>query len=226
MHHSFKHLFLLAILTSMMLPGFAQHQTEAEKDAYTNVITQRAEKIVKTLDVTDPEQSTRVRGIIVNQYRNLSAIHDSRDARVDAVKRNEELTDEKEEKHIRNIENQTMARLEKLRRRYLKKLSGELTPGEVDKVKDGMTYGVLPVTYRAYLEMIPGLTEAQKTTVMKYLLEAREHAMDAGSSEKKHEWFGKYKGRINNYLSDAGYDLKKAGEGWEKRRRAEVKKDN
>jgi len=53
------------------------------------------------------------------------------------------------------------------------------------------------------------------------LLEAREHAMDAESSDKKHAWFGKYKGRINNYLSSEGYDLKKAGEDWTKRRNAE-----
>jgi hypothetical protein len=29
--------------------------------------------------------------------------------------------------------------------------------------------------------------------------------------------FGKYKGRINNYLSAAGYDMKKEGEEWQKR---------
>jgi hypothetical protein len=41
--------------------------------------------------------------------------------------------------------------------------------------------------------------------------------MDAGSSDEKHKWFGKYKGRINNYLSAAGYDMKKEGEEWQKR---------
>ena len=41
--------------------------------------------------------------------------------------------------------------------------------------------------------------------------------MDAESSNKKHEWFGKYKGRINNYLSAAGYNMKKEGEEWQKR---------
>ena len=34
--------------------------------------------------------------------------------------------------------------------------------------------------------------------------------MDAGTSEEKHAIFGKYKGRINNYLSKAGYDMKQA----------------
>jgi hypothetical protein len=68
--------------------------------------------------------------------------------------------------------------------------------------------------------MLPGLTEQQKAQILVWLTEAREHAMDAESSEKKHAWFGKYKGRINNYLSAAGYDMKKAGEDWQKRREA------
>ena len=41
--------------------------------------------------------------------------------------------------------------------------------------------------------------------------------MDAENSNKKHEWFGKYKGRINNYLAKRGYDLVKEREGWYKR---------
>ena len=68
--------------------------------------------------------------------------------------------------------------------------------------------------------MILDLTEEQQKQIYTWLLEAREYAMDAESSDKKHQWFGKYKGRINNYLSAAGYDLKKAGEDWEKRRKA------
>jgi hypothetical protein len=50
-----------------------------------------------------------------------------------------------------------------------------------------------------------------------WLVEARELAMDEGSSDAKHAVFGKYKGRINNYLSAAGYDMKKEGEEWQKR---------
>jgi hypothetical protein len=77
-------------------------------------------------------------------------------------------------------------------------------------VKDGMTYGVVAVTYQRYLELFPKLKDEQKREILANLIEAREHAMDAGSSEEKHAIFGKYKGRINNYLSAAGYDLKQA----------------
>ena len=80
-----------------------------------------------------------------------------------------------------------------------------------------MTYKILEVTYTAYLDELPQLTAPQKDKIKGWLVEAREIAIDAESSNKKHEVFGKYKGRINNYLSSQGYDMKKAGEEWQKR---------
>ena len=47
--------------------------------------------------------------------------------------------------------------------------------------------------------------------------------MDEGSSEKKHGVFGKYKGKINNYLSAAGYDMKKESKAWQERIKAQKK---
>jgi hypothetical protein len=71
-----------------------------------------------------------------------------------------------------------------------------------------MTYGVVQVTFNAYTKMYPDLTDAEKKQIMAWLIEAREISMDQGSSEEKHAVFGKYKGRINNYLSKQGYDAK------------------
>ena len=83
-----------------------------------------------------------------------------------------------------------------------------------------MTMGVYPVTYKAHLEMIPGLTEEEKTYIRAALMEAREYAMDCSDSKAKHAWFGKYKGRINNYLSKRGYNLTKEREAWNERIKA------
>lgn len=40
------------------------------------------------------------------------------------------------------------------------------------------------------------------------------------NSNKKHAAFGKYKGRINNYLAKRGYNLTKEREEWAKRVKA------
>jgi len=93
-------------------------------------------------------------------------------------------------------------------------LSLYLNEAQVEAVKDGITFGVVKVTYDATLDMIPSLKTEEKTQILAWLKEGREFALDAETSNKKHEAFGKYKGRINNYLSKIGYDLVKEREGW------------
>jgi hypothetical protein len=58
--------------------------------------------------------------------------------------------------------------------------------------------------------MLPNLTAEQKAQILAWLTEARELAMDGSTSDEKHGIFGKYKGRINNYLAKAGIDMKQA----------------
>lgn len=164
--------------------------------AYTQVITQRAQNIVDTLGIEDASVASQVRDLIADQYRSLSAIHDTHDAQIEAAKKLDNAS------AVKSVEDMTKHLLDQLHVRYLIKLSKLLTPDQIDKVKDGMTYNIVHVTYNAYLQLNPDLTEEQKATIMAYLIEARETAMDAGSSKEKHGWFGKYKGRINNYLSE------------------------
>jgi hypothetical protein len=179
------------------------------------VVTERSAKIVATLGIEDTLKFARVRDIIARQYRDLNAIHDERSGKVKALKaQGGSDADAK----IRAAEVEADAKLYARHNAYVAKLASELAPEQVDKVKDGMTYGVAPLTYRVHCEMIPTLTDEQKRYILAALLEAREYAMDAESSDKKHEWFGKYKGRINNYLSAQGYDLKKERAAWEKRK--------
>ena len=61
---------------------------------------------------------------------------------------------------------------------------------------------------------------------MSWLVEAREYEIDAESSDKKHWWFGKYKGRINNYLSAQGYDINAERKEWEQRRNSKQSATN
>ena len=61
------------------------------------------------------------------------------------------------------------------------------------------------------------LKENEKLQILNWLKEAREFAIDASDSKSKHAWFGKYKGRINNWLTARGYDLKSERDGWNQR---------
>jgi Spy/CpxP family protein refolding chaperone len=204
---------LLALGIACSVTAWAEESSKPESPesaevAYTRAITERADKIVATLGITNAAKATLVRDLIAQQYRNLRDIHAARDTQINAAK--EQAKDDKTatESGVKAARDEAKVKQDKLHADFLSKLSAELTPEQVDKVKDGLTYGVREVTYNAYLKQYPGLTEEHKKQITAWLVEAREIAMDGGSSNEKHAVFGKYKGRINNYLSKAGYDLK------------------
>jgi hypothetical protein len=182
-------------------------QHSFEDTAYLRTITERAGKIVSTLGLTDTAAWLRVRTIVAGQYRSLNAVYTNRDEKLKDLK---VLSEKSTSDSLKKIVQQDVdAKIAGLHTAYLTKLATELDSSQIVKVKDGMTYGVVGVTYRAYLERLPPLSDEQKAYILAALTEAREHAMDAESSEKKHAWFGKYKGRINNYLSAQGLSMKK-----------------
>jgi hypothetical protein len=221
-----KQLSVLFVAMFVLSTGFTQKSfsqnvaADADKElSYTKTINERAAKIVAPLGITDTLKANRVKKIIANQYRSLNDIHTYRNDKIKALK-SSGTAKEAVDAQVKSLEDEANVKLTVLHAKYLSALSKELTSAQVDQVKDGMVYNLVHVTYNAYLDEIPRLTDKQKEQILAWLIEAREHAIDAESSEKKHAWFGKYKGRINNYLSAAGYDLKKEGEEWEKRRNA------
>ena len=184
---------------------------------YIKVTNDRAAKIVEKLALGNKEKETAVTNVVAQQFRDLSKIQDGRDAEIKKVKDNNSLSKEQQNVAIDKLKADADKSIDKLHKAYLKKLGKHLNEAKITQVKDGMTYGVLPITVAGYNDMLPNLTEAQKKYIYDALVEAREHAMDGGSSKEKHAWFGKYKGRINNYLSKQGYDLNKESTDWHKR---------
>lgn len=212
---SFKNVILLvsALLLSMQITA---QQSSATDTAYQKVLAGRTAKIVNTLAITDAAQFQKLQQVLTDQYMQLNAIHDGSKAIIATIKV-KDISKEEIAEAIKKETEKKSASLKRLHEQFIAQLKGTLTPDQIEKVKDGMTYSILPVTWKAYMDMLQKLTPEQKDKMYNWLLEARELAMDEGSSDAKHAVFGKYKGRINNYLSAAGYDMKKEGEDWAKR---------
>jgi hypothetical protein len=191
-----------------------------EDEAYTLVIQGRADNIVDEMTFCDQALKVRVRDLIMDHYRFLSDEEDARNADVGMLREtfadNAELRDAKID--LRKAEQELKVRDHHFA--FVSALKMHINEEQIDQVKDGLTYNVCPNTYIAFQDMIPNLKPEEKDQVFIWLIEAREHAIDGGSSKDKHAWFGKYKGRINNYLSERGYDLKKLSEDWHERMRA------
>ena len=189
--------FLAILLFTSVMPMMGQTvvlDSVGRPADYVQSIIGRSQKIVDGLGV-DAVKGIEVRNILCNRYFWLNDLYEKYPK--DCAERNAELY-----KHHFEFE---------------ANLSNYLDADGVEMVKDGMTYGVVPKTYKAHLEMIPTLKEEEKLQILNWLKEAREFAIDAQDSKSKHGWFGKYKGRINNWLAGRGYDLVKEREGWYER---------
>jgi len=177
--------------------------SEGRDPQYVETILGRARKVTDEFSQTYTPMGQNLRNIVANRYFELNDIYAERDS----LKK----TDKK------LAEAMCDSKLYRSHFAFDASLAKYLDPSRIERVKNVMTYNVVKVTYDAQCDMIPTLKDEEKQQILLWLKEARELAIDAESSNKKHEVFGKYKGRINNYLSKRGYDLNKEREEWYKR---------
>ncbi len=192
----------------------------AVEPAYIQVLEGRTKKFLEPMEL---DRFDEIQAIVIWQYCNLSAIHDTCKVRKKSVRTLAVSAQEKDDR-ILYYENERDAHLYRQHHAYVARLLGAgLTYEQVDEIKNGMTYGVMPITYQGYQDMLRDLTDSQKQVIWQHLYQARELAMDQSESGDKHKVFGKYKGRINNYLSREGYDLNAESKAWHERMRQEGK---
>lgn len=214
-----KIILISLLLIGWISAGAVDLNKENRDPAYVESIVKRSQKIVDKLDIADTKAAENVCNIIANRYFELNDIYEARDAKVKQIKESG-LTGDAKDEALKAAENEKDAALYRSHFAFPGNLSQFINEKQIEAVKDGMTYGVVKVTYEATLDMIPSLKEEEKAQIYAWLVEAREFAMDAENSNKKHAAFGKYKGRINNYLSARGYNLTKEREEWAKRVKA------
>ena len=212
-------LISLLLVFGWLSAGSVDLNKDNRDPQYVESIVKRSQKIVDKLGLTDVKVAEDVRNVIANRYFELNDIYEVRDAKVKKIKESG-LSGAAKDDALKAVEYEKDAALYRSHFAYPANLSLFLDEKQIEVVKDGMTYGVVKVTYDATIDMIPSLKEEEKAQIYAWLIEAREFALDAENSDKKHAAFGKYKGRINNYLAKRGYDLTKEREEWYKRVKA------
>lgn len=218
MSRKINKLSLLFLMSVSFLANAQQH----EVTDYIDNINERALHIVSKLDVKDSEKKELV-GIIVKQYSDIEKLEAKRDSEVEKI--NESSIND-EQKKIKSEEPwlEYKVSIGKLHDSYLNKLSAKLTEKQIIQVKDAMTYQVMPITYSNFIDMFQNLNESQKKMIYDHLVEARENAMNVGTSKWQFQWFAKYRGKINNILASQGIELHNTSKAWEAKQLA--KKNN
>ena len=191
--------------------------SEGRDASYVASITSRSEKNISSLDLAEPAR-TNVRNLVINRYFELNDIYAERDTLINQAKRN--LTGDEKNRAIDAARAACDSKLYRSHFAFPANLGIYLNHEQIIAIFDAMTYNKVQVTYDAYCDMIPSLTDEEKAQMYAWLCEARDLAIDAESSNKKHEVFNKYKGRINNYLSARGYNITEERKAWEERVKA------
>jgi hypothetical protein len=192
-------------------------QAKKKKDATTQPATQpvedsdqieksagdRADSVVKNLNIDDEAKAARVHDILTNQLVAVRQWHQDNDAKIKQLGKDggDEVT-------------ALQAKLQASHADFIAKLSAELTPEQMEIVKEKLTGGQMMATYRNYPEIVPNLTDEEKAKVLDLLKQAREEAMDAGSKNERIAIFKKWKGKINNYLDADGHNVAQAYKDW------------
>lgn len=218
-----RHFFLFFVACSLVLPTLGQQPSttsDVTLPARTATSELRAAELIRQLNIQDDRSRSQMQVLLT---RHLDLLNDIFEHRRAAINKAEASTAESRELAAARAERAWAAANGEINKRYadfLGKLSLYLRPDQNEKLKDLMTEGGLQREYQRFQLLLPDLKEMHKAQIMAYLREARENAMNAETAKVRQDWFIKFRGRANNYLAGAGYDLRKATEALEARQAA------
>jgi hypothetical protein len=93
---------------------------------------------------------------------------------------------------------------------FIAGLQAVLTPEQIESVKDKLTANKLPITLKAYKQILPGLKPEDEAKIIDWLKKAREQSLDVKNVDEMTPIFKKYKTEIEHYLNANGYDWAKS----------------
>lgn len=143
----------ILLLSLLFLTGWAFTAQAIDLDKenrdpeYVESIVKRSQKIVDKLGINDAKVAEDVRNVIANRYFTLNDIYEVRDAKIKEIKESG-LTGDAKNNALKAAEDAKDAALYRIHFAFPAELSLFLNEEQIEGVKDGMTYGVLEITYK------------------------------------------------------------------------------
>jgi hypothetical protein len=144
-------------------------------------LEKRVAGLVAALELTDPAKQERVRAVLATDLRAVRDAHNAGLQLDPAVHQN-----------------------------FIAGLQADLTPEQVELVKNKLTINKLPITHKVYQQILPTLTPEDDRFILDNLTRAREACLDVKNVDEMTPIFKQHKVEIQNYLNSHGYDWDKA----------------
>lgn len=149
--------------------------------ASDTALNKRVDGLVDSLDLKDAAKQERIRGVLTADLRAVRDAHNAGLQLDSAVHKN-----------------------------FIAGLQADLTPEQVESVKDKLTANKLPITLKAYHQILPNLKPGDEAKIVDWLTKAREQSLDVKNVDEMTPIFKKYKTEIEHYLDAQGYDWAKS----------------
>jgi hypothetical protein len=206
--------FLVTLVLSLVLAGVALIPATAAEAPATPpaAATQKraddkAGRLLGALKLDDAAKAGRVKDLLGGWYLTIWAWHQENDPKLKELwtqwnqARAVVPKDEFPAEVIAHQMDALYASLKPAYQSFIGKLSAELTPEQVDVIKE--TWSRSPGakrTYAAYLEIVPDLTAEQKKVIHDRMLLAREDAMLTDADKEIVNIFKRHKVKVEAYV--------------------------
>jgi hypothetical protein len=181
----------------------------AVDDALRKKIDQKAAKVVASLKLTDADadKAARVKAVVGDWLAVMMTWHKEHDAELNRLwgewntARSVVPKDEFPGEVIAHRIDAVYASLKPAYEEYVRRLSAELTAGQVDAIKENWSRSPgMTRTYNAYLEIVPDLTAKDKEVIKARLLLAREAAMLTDADKEIVAIYKRHKVKVEQYV--------------------------
>jgi hypothetical protein len=176
-------------------------------DAMRKKIDQKAAKMIGSLKLTDAGKAAKVKTITSDWLAVMMTWHKEHDAELNRLwgewnkARAVVPKDEFPGEVIAHQIDAVYASLKPAYEDYMKRLSAELTAGQVDAIKESWSRSPgMMRTYNAYLEIVPDLTAKDKEVIKARMLMAREAAMLTDRDKEIVAIYKRHKVKVEQYV--------------------------
>ena len=198
---------LLSLLALASPAALRAAEPGAPDDAAQKKVEQKADKLVDGLKLTDADKAAKAKTVTREWLVAMLAWHKEHDAELKglwsewnkarAVVPKDEFPGEVISYKIDGV----YASLKPAYDDFIKKLSAELTPEQVDALKEAWSRSPgMTRTYKAYLEIAPDLSEKDQQVIHDRMLMAREAAMLTDSDKEIVSIYKRHKVKVEQYI--------------------------
>jgi hypothetical protein len=174
-------------------------ETKAKSD---EGLVKKAEEWVKSLNLNDAAKETRLKEVIATHLKTIRDWHNEHPPATVPAGINPVTGNKLSDLDRQIIANSAMPKT--VHEDLMNGLRKDLTEEQVEAILDKYTVGKVAFTMKAYKEIVPNMTEKEEQTILGYLKQAREQAVDYKNMNQISAIFEIYKTKSEQFLNNNG----------------------